>query len=406
MGLRKRYLWITVGIIVLLQGGCWNLQEVESLAFVSAVGVDRAQESEKVQVTVQIARPTALAVASTGGSSLERAFWLVSSTGYTVFDAVRNFASQSSRRLYWPHNRWLVFGEAQAREGLEDVLDFFDRDVEARRTMKLAVVQDGMASEFLETEQEMERLASKAYEQILDNSRRGLSTVVDIDLHQFLLALVGEGIEPVAIRVEMIDRLPDVDIRGQVERRYVSLAPRVTGAAVFKGAKLVGWLNKPETRGYNWVMGKANSGIIVIERPEGGKKLAGLELLRASSKVKPELVDGKFKIVIEVKADANIGDIQDILGKTNTLSAVASMERRMATVISNEIEAVFRKTQRELASDIFGFGRAIRRKYPKEWASLRDNWNDQGFQELQIETKVSARIRHTGLGELGLSERR
>ena len=81
-----------------------------------------------------------------------------------------------------------------------------------------------------------------------------------------------------------------MDIRGDGANYYLR-APRITGAAVFKGPKLVGWFDQPETRGYNWIMGKVKSGIIIVERPEVSDKYVGLELMRARSKLKPEIVE-------------------------------------------------------------------------------------------------------------------
>lgn len=396
---------VVLSIILLLLGGCWNRREIETLAFVMAAGVDQAAQPSKVQITVQIARPTALASTTGGSGATERAFWLVSSTGYTAFDAVRNFAMQSSRRFFWAHNRWLVIGEGMAREGLQDILDFFIRDGETRRTVRLAVFKGGKASDFLSTELEMERLSSEAYMGIIQNASTGLSTVVDVNIHQFLLALASEGIEPVAIRAECIDRLPGVDIRGQMERHTVSLAPRITGAAVFKGPQLVGWLDQRQTRGYSWVAGKAKSGIIVIDRPEDETKYVGIELIRANSKVKPEIVNGTPRITITIQAEGVVGDIEDMFLVTNTKAGVASMERRMATVIAHEINAALKEAQ-ELGSDIFGFGRAIYRAHPKEWKQLRDTWNDQGFKELEVKLEVKAKIRRSGLTEVGNPIRR
>lgn len=405
--LSKRFLLVVMGIGLLLLGGCWNRREVETLAFVMAAGIDKAAEPDKMQLTVQIARPTALVSASGagGGSGSERAFWLVSSTGYTPFDATRSFAAQSSRRLFWAHNRWMVIGEEAAREGIQDLLDFFVRDGETRRTVRLAVFKGGKASDFLQTELEMERLSSEAYIGIVQNSRIGLSTAVDIDIHHFLLSLAGEGIEPVAIRAEIIDRPPDVDIRGQMERSVISSAPRITGAAVFKGPKLVGWLDKPETRGYNWVVGEAKSSIIVIKRPEDENKYIGIELIRAGSNITAEMVGGRPTITIAIEAEGVVGDIEDMLLVTDSVAAVTSMERRMATVIANEVYSALEKA-RELGSDIFGFGQAFYRQHPKEWRHLKENWNDQGFQELEVKVEVKSSIRRSGLAEIGLPVRR
>ena len=401
----KRFSLAILTILLLLLGGCWNRREVESLAFVMAAGIDKAAEGGKVQVTVQIARPAALVSGGQGSGAMERAFWLVSSTGYTPFDAVRNFSMQSSRRLFWAHNQWLVLGEEMAKEGIQDILDFSIRDGETRRRVKLAVFKSGKASDFLQTELEMERLSSQAYIGILQTGSLSSSSVVDIDIHHFLLALAGEGIEPVAIRAEMIHRPPDIDIRGQIEQIDISSAPRIAGAAVFRGPKLVGWLDRPETRGYNWVVGKAKSSIVVVERPDAPTKYVGIEMIRAGSKIKSEFTNGKPKITITIRAEGAVGDIQDMFVVMDTKTAVASMERQMATVITNDINAALKKA-RELGSDIFGLGQSIYQGYPKEWKQLRDTWNDEGFKEVEVKIEVKANIRRSGLTEIGTPVRR
>lgn len=395
----RRYIGIILFVLglVLTLSGCWNRREVETLAFVTAVAVDKAAEPGKIQLTVQVAKPPALVSQAPGGTSSERAFWLVSSTGYTVFEAVRNFLSQSPRRLYWAHNRWVLFGEDLAREGIEEVIDFFVRDGEARRTARVGIFKGEKASDLFQAEFELERLPSKGGFGITTVSRAGLSTVVDVDLNSFLQMLVGEGIEPVAIRAELVPRPPDTDIRGQLERKVVSVSARVTGAAVFKGDRLVGWLNKPETRGLNWVKGEVRSGIIVIKQPGAEDKFVGLELRRAGSKVKPEIKNGKPSVTVEVDAEAAVGDVQEFIDTVDASKVVPSMERRMATVIKNEIMAALEKAQGQFKSDIFGFGSAISKRFPREWQALKRDWNDTGFIQLDVQVKVKAKLRRSGL---------
>lgn len=51
-----------------------------------------------------------------------------------------------------------------------------------------------------------------------------------------------------------------------------------------------------------------------------------------------------------------------------------SLEKRQAAVIESEVKAALRKAQAELGVDIFGFGEAVHRKYPKEWQELKGRW--------------------------------
>ncbi|HHV62287.1 MAG TPA: Ger(x)C family spore germination protein [Firmicutes bacterium] len=391
---------LKIVVLVLLIGitmtGCWNRREIETLGFVMAVGIDQAREGGKIQLTVHVAKPFAVGGGADGkGTMEEKPFWVVSSTGYTVFEAVRNFLSQSPRRLFWGHNRFILIGEEFARKGVQDVLDTFVRDGEPRQRAWVVVAKGARASDLLQAEFELERMPSQAAMGIIQGSRTGLSTIGKSMLIDFIQKLEGEGIDPIATRAEIVPRPQKFDIRGELKREKIGASARITGAAVFKDDKLVGWLNKPETRGFNWVMGKVRSGIIVIKKPGEEDRFIGLEILRAKGGFKPEIKDGRVSVTVRVEAEANVGDIQGFLDPLKSPGVWASMERRMATVIRNEVMAAVAKAQ-ELDSDIFGFGAELNRRNPKKWAELKDRW-DEEFPHVDVQVEVKAKLRRSGL---------
>ena len=103
--------------LLLSLSGCWSRREIETLGFVMAMGIDKAQEEGKLQLTMLVAKPFALGGGEKSNPQ-EAAVWIFSSTGDTVFEAIRNGNSQSPRRLFFAHNRWVLFGEELAREGI------------------------------------------------------------------------------------------------------------------------------------------------------------------------------------------------------------------------------------------------------------------------------------------------
>lgn len=362
-----------------------------------ATGIDRAQKNDLLEVTVQVAKPMALQQGTQGGPSNPsvRSFWLVSSTGRTVFEAVRNFLKRSPWRLYWPHNRLIVFGEEAAREGIGAYIDFFVREPETRVISYIMVVKGARASDFMEAEFETEPLPSEGLFSLVKAESRWLSTSVEVEFNDFLLALEEEGIEPVAMRAEIIERKKG-SIVGKIERQEVLRSPRVTGAAVFKGDRLVGWLNKSETRGFLWIKGKAKGGIIVIEHPEKQHASVGIEMSRARSQVSPRLADGKIVMEIKIDAEGLLGDTQAFVDPATEARLISSMERRMAALIRNEITLALGRAQKDLGSDIFGFGAAVHRSFPHLWRDLKNRW-DQVFPLLAVEIRVNAKIRRSGL---------
>ncbi|MCK9222950.1 MAG: Ger(x)C family spore germination protein [Limnochordia bacterium] len=397
MSIRTRRLVLVVLILMMFLTSCWNRREIETLGFVLAVGVDKAAEEGKIMLSVQIAKPFALAGPSVVA---ERPFWLVSSTGYTVFEAIRNFLSQSPRRPFWAHNRFILIGEELAREGIMEIIDLFARDGESRRTVQVVIVKGAKAVDLLQAEFELERLPSEGAQGILLGSLAGLGTTVGTELNDLLQMLELPGMEPVALRAEIVDRPPDVDLRGQSKRDVISTSARLSGAAVFKKDKLVGWLGPKQTRGLLWIKGEIKGTVLVVEYPNEQDRLITVEVIRASSKVTPKIIDGKPQIKIEINVEGNLGETQVFFDPITQLEKWASIERRVAEAIRGEVQSVLDAAQKEYKSDIFGFGTSFYRNYYKEWERMQADW-DRLFQELAVEIDIRTGLRRSGLAVRG-----
>lgn len=382
-------------LAVISSAGCWSRREIQEIGFALLIGLDHAAEEGKVMITVHIAKPFSL-LAAGAGTAEEKAYWQVSSTGRTVFDAWRNLRQQSPRRPLLHHSRFIVFGEEFARSGIREALDFFYREGEVRETNFVVVAKGAKASEFVWGEYELEPMPSRGALGVIKQVAQELSTIVMVTLNDFLQMMEAEGIEAVASRAEQVWRPPSQDPRGQLKNEVIAVSGRETGAAAFKGDKLAGWLDKVQARGLQWVRGKVRSGILVIEQPGKENKLASIEILRATSTVTPKISEGRPSIQIKVDAVGVIGEVQEYLDPMASEEIWASMERRMAEAIRHEIEAALDIAKHEFNSDIFGFGAAFARRYPKEWDGLKRKW-DEEFPKLDVEIEVKTIIRRSGL---------
>jgi spore germination protein KC len=165
----------------------------------------------------------------------------------------------------------------------------------------------------------------------------------------------------------------------------------VSGTAVFKSDKMVGELDLTEGRGLAWVLGTVKSGVIVVR--DTGNAPVSIEIIRTKATVKPVLKDGKIAIRVDIFEEGNIGEDTGTKNLTK-LSEVAFLENGIAEAIGNEITAAIGKA-RALDSDIFGFGEAIRGKYPRQWKEMEDNW-DALFKTVEIDLSVDANLRLAG----------
>lgn len=371
--------------------GCWNRREFESLAFVTAAGVDVDPATGLIHLTVHVIK---LHAPGAAGQS-EKAFVQLHSSGRTVFEAVRNVIQQLPERLFWAHNNVLVFGEETARSGLAWILDFFVRDGETRHDVRLIVAEGTTANEFLKIEYELDPQPGMALAMHINTARGSLSTVVAVDLHDFTIQLESPGSQPLAVRAKHFTKQPG-DPVGELLREEITHSAFVGGAAVFRDDRLVGWLEPLETRGYLWIKGEVRSGILVVPDPWRQGRHTGLELYRNLSDVKfSEKAGGGLRAKVEILAHAYLGDAQTPLEPL----VMADFERRLQDAFEAEVRAeamsALQRCQKEFRSDVFGFGSALHRQNPAMWRKVKDRW-DEIFPELEVEISVRGRLLRSG----------
>ncbi|HEX3046471.1 MAG TPA: Ger(x)C family spore germination protein [Bacillota bacterium] len=363
--------------------GCWNKREVEDLAIVVGIGIDRAETPGNILFTAQIVNPSQAGKTGTetaGGRTGEnKGFWNVHTIKPTVFDAVRDVTTQTGKKLYVAHNQIIIFGSDIAKEGVQKYLDFFMRAHEIRPN-NLVLVARGTAREVMEVKPEVGKLPAMNIAQMVE--AYGLTShLLKVNLQDFAVRLMMSKIKtPVA---------PLVGIKSLAGNRDIF----VSGLAVFKKDQMVGILNQRETRGLLWVTGQVQSGIINVPTP-GGKGKAALEIIRSKSKTTPEIRDAFIRMKVEINEEANLVE-QSTSTNLATVTGLRALAEKQAKEIGREIRQSFAKSK-TLNCDIFGFGGLAGRKYPGRRKLFQAKW-DNLYPEIKLELKVKTRIRQTDL---------
>ncbi len=396
MRVRVKVLLICLFLGCFFCSGCWDRREIEDLGLVTLAGFDLAEDG-LIKVTVHIAKP--FAMAGSGQEIIdEKPFWPVSTTGHTVFQAVRNLTSESPRQVFWGHCRVLLIGEKLAREenGMAQVLDFFMRDLEPRNSAHLLVVKGSAIDEIMSARFELERQPGRGFEGIskVVEARKSSSRIPTV--LEFCRELETEGLEPVLGAAEIVQRPTEQPEQGMLREIVISHSARISGLGAFKGDRLVGWLNDRQSRGVLWVRGKVKSGIVVIRNPLEEKHLISVEIGQTSSKIMPQIIDGRPVIKVRIEVVGIFAETQEQVPLLGNEEIWASMERRMATAVRNEVLSALKVAQEELESDIFGFGRAVYTNYPREWQVMKDNW-DEIFPTLDVQVEVIGTIKRSSL---------
>ena len=100
------------------------------------MGIDTGEvDPEQIQVTAQIVKAAEFqGPTTTGGSGggQGKPYLNVTNTAETVFDAIREFTHIVNRKLYFPHNQILIFGEQAAKKWSKKVYRFFSCVIRSR----------------------------------------------------------------------------------------------------------------------------------------------------------------------------------------------------------------------------------------------------------------------------------
>lgn len=375
---RKPLLCLAMLAVLSALPGCWGARELKELSLVLGIGVDcKAEDPDKVYLTVQIVKPSQLKKdASSGdGGGEGKAYWNLQSQGWTMFDAIREVTHETSNKLYVAHNEAIVFGQAAAEGGVGKYLDFFLRAQETRPTTDI-IISATTASEVLDVMPELDKVPGVNVAKLTE-SQRFTSHSMPVTLQQFATSLMSPTTAAVA---------PIVTIRGEGDDR--SLA--VQGLAIFKADKMIGMLDNAETRGLLWVKNKVRTGVLDVAYQDG---IASIEIKSADCTTDVELREGRAVATVRARVEGVLV-AQTCSMNLETIYYISVLEGLQAAAIELEIANAIGKASR-LSADIFGFGELVHKGYPGQWPEISAKW-DLIFPVMQVEIDVQCKLRSAG----------
>ncbi|HNX28782.1 MAG TPA: Ger(x)C family spore germination protein [Syntrophomonadaceae bacterium] len=379
----KIYLAILLTIIALFLSGCWDSRELDKLSIVSGLGWDIEPDTGEVTLTYQSIIPGEIASSAgnggggggqKGGEPL-RTIQLDSDTGSSPYDVLSRYTQHGSRIPFYQHTQVYVFGWDGAEHGIYGFLDTQARNPVARPNV-LMVVSEKKASDILGVQDGMESIQAVGMADIIKLSA-AFSKYPAITLLEFQNRIMSKTTAPIA---PVIGIFEETGVEGEKIKKI-----RINGTAVFKGDKMIGKLNERQSSGLLWAIDKVEKGYIDI--PE-----ASLEIVKAKSRMVPELRDGSIIITIEIDEESNLLEYKGHQDMNPDL--ISKMEKAQAEEIESQVKAAVQKSF-SLNADVFGFGEAVHRKYKKEWKALEPKWDDI-YPYLEVAVKVKTHVNEIG----------
>lgn len=387
----KRALLITLLLTALLTG-CMNSVRLNDRGVVEAVAVDRTEEGLYTAV-LQLAGQTQ------DGDKPPASSELLQEGGGTLTDLFSRAAVKRGKSLFFGSCRLILIGEDAAREGVNEVLDFFNANHQITPAVTVAVVKD-KAENLLMAQEKDPALTADRILDIIQNARQNgfapesrlmdLVGAIHSDYSSGTLALVelsGETAaasssesqggssreDPSKAQETFLPNGEKTDTPDTKSDQKESGKPEIqlAGSAVFSGDRLVHLLNPQQTRGLAWVKGKIkNTALSVADENLG---IVAAVTNRVKARVIPERMGDT--LVFHIAVEVHSGAYETVL---NTGDRMTAEQKRYAAAlqardIRREIESAIHATQGQ-GYDPLGLTQLVKQRLPEYYQEHASDW--------------------------------
>ncbi|HEY8908817.1 MAG TPA: Ger(x)C family spore germination protein [Desulfosporosinus sp.] len=403
-----RKLALIMVCISLLLTGCWDYHEVDHLAPVIAMGLDRIPESKIIHLTVQIASPEGkggnkqTGEQAGGGGGV---YTVMNSEGKSLSEAIRNLNTQSTRVVLLSHCKLVVLGKGLAETGIGEIIDDIKRARESRRTNWI-ITTDKTAKEILEKDIVLEQVPARGLDFILQNfNQKG--RVLAMNFNDFFARLNGDShvsFTPLA-QLEDIDKEVTNKLEKAVSRPLDSQEKPKTltigKTAIFNNLRMVGVLNEDDTRAHKWLVeSPKGSSITFAYAPQaqsnGDKGEIMLDITEGKTIITPQISEDRITMNIAVTIKSALHETGTSGVKVRDPKEIEQLQRQAAETVKLQLEHTINTAQKELKSDYVGFAEDLHNYYPVEWKQIRDNWVNI-FPTVDCQISCDVEILSTGM---------
>ena len=354
--MKKFVLIIITLFILLISSGCYNYKEINDMAIVSSIGIDKDNKNDKYIVSAQIMN------SKESEDSEDSQITVYAKEGDTVHEALRNITLKSPRKLYGNHLSKIVLSEEVAKEGIDNILDIFNRITEVRNEFIITIVKEDKASDVLKVLTTTESIPAEYVKLSLKIADKTSGLTYATKLDEFISLYLKKGIDPV-VPVLKIDKK---EKKGTTINNITTTNPIskivIEDLAVTNKGKLETYLKNEEIIGYNFLRNQIQKMIIPV-KCDDENNYASILILKNKTKSNAAKKDNKYIINFNINSEAIITEYNCKKDLTDE-KVIKKLEKDTEKKIKRYIKKSLNK-QKETKGKFLGLERIIYLDYPK-----------------------------------------
>ncbi|MCC3374411.1 Ger(x)C family spore germination protein [Cohnella sp. REN36] len=368
--------------------GCWDRTEVNDLALITGAAID-CNGNGRLELTVQIFIPRAsgggggdMMSQKSGGGGNENTFTRTAE-GENIADALSHLQSELPRMLFWGHAEVIVFGEAAAKDGIRDDVDYLMRSPHPRER-SFIYVSRGKAKDVLELHSILERDTAEVLRE-MSKSRLALS----VTLAQLSTMLTSDADAAL---------LPMITVVPAPAKQMDQGISYIDGLAVFKDDCMIGYADKETTRGVLWLRDQVQRAILTVH-PAGPRGSVSLKMINSNTRLIPRIEGDDWLMDVYIKTENDALQNTTRLNLVSDLRAVKQVEAELNDEMKSKVRLALTLAQQTLKADIFDFAGEFHRAYPAVWKKEKGRW-EQHFASVEVRIHPAAKMLRPGLASI------
>jgi len=371
----------------LFLSGCTYGEDVDTQAFVIAVGIDKG-ETFPLKLTFVFANPSG---GSSGGGGEEKSPSspspdIVTVEAPTTFSAVRKLDSIKSKKINLTHTKVVIFSEDIAKEGIKTFLSGFASSRDFRPNTYVCISQ-GSAEKYLNSvKPSQEAFIEKYYDHII---QKFASDKVNESYLYYLFFNVAEKFSGSLVPLvgvndnelsksktpkhTVIDDFSYEARAGEIVRDASNKA-EILGAAVLKNDKMIGTLGSFLTDLSRIICDEYYPRNYSITYPDSPDYVTVRLIQQTKPQINTKIKNGNASIYINIPLSIEYIDSGKI--ENDTIKS-AEFCRYLSERLDFEAKKLLNDSQTKYESDFLGLGDSLKYHFPDISAWEEFNWKEK-----------------------------
>ena len=372
-------------LLLPLLSGCYNYRELNELGITTAVSID--YKDNNFYVIAEVIDPINQQDASSSNNS---PFVNYNSSSSSLQDAFRKVVLESPRQLYAAQLEIIVLSEEVVNNHLEEVLEYFARDPEARTEIKIIVAKTEDSTKAITLQTLLTSLSSSNIINSLDLQSKVLGMAYPVTLNELLNMYIDPYLEVVLPSMTLYGNYEIGDEKENITTSSPKAIVKIDGSTITKDNKILGYLDLEESKILNLINGKLKETIIkmnyydgyIIFEPNRIKVSRELDIKNNIIKIN---ISGYSKTK-EIQSNINLKDPKEV----KKINKALNME------LEKKITDTFNSIREKYGTDVFGFQELYYRTNYKYFKENCTNWYEDIYPKIKLEVKANVRLYEKG----------